>query len=142
MPQGIGQAYANELLDHSFKKAESTQPTNVYIALLTAACDATDTGSTITEADYTGYARVEIEAADMDAASGGSINSAATIAFGKCTAGSDHIVGIAILNASTGGTLMFFVCNGESESLFDEFDVNTTYNRPEIAADALSVAFS
>lgn len=48
---------AKKILDHELGGPDYTRPATVYIALLTVRPNMIDTGSTITEANYTGYAR-------------------------------------------------------------------------------------
>lgn len=51
---------AKEILDHVFGAATYTPPASVWLALLTVRPLMSDTGSTITEANYTSYARKEV----------------------------------------------------------------------------------
>ena len=98
----------NELLDHVFGGTDYSRPATLYLALLTAAPDDTSTGSTITEATYTGYARKSITNNDTNfpAASGGAKSNGAEIAFAECTAGSSAITHWALVDASTGGNVI------------------------------------
>ena len=75
---------------------------NVWFALHTA--DPTDTGSVANECDYTGYARVQMtRATAFNAASGGSKNNSAVIAFPQKTGGADDAAThFSIHTASTG----------------------------------------
>jgi len=51
---------AKKLLDHVFGGGDFIRPATVYACLLTVRPTMADTGSTITEADYTGYERKAI----------------------------------------------------------------------------------
>jgi hypothetical protein len=100
----------NEVLDSSMGDHATinlfTAPT--HLALCTVAVAETDTGSTITEANYTGYARKSIAAADLGAASGGSKSNSVQQQFAGATAGSSVIIGWALCTASTTGNIIFF----------------------------------
>jgi hypothetical protein len=98
----------NKLLDHLMGKTSFTMPSTVYAALCTVAITDNLTGSTITEANYTGYARKQIAAADLNASSGGVMTNANAITFAACTAGSSTIIGIAICDASTAGNMLCY----------------------------------
>jgi hypothetical protein len=100
----------NEVLDSSMGDHATinifTAPT--HLALTTVAVAETDTGSTITEANYTGYARKSIAAADLGAAASGSKSNSAQQQFAACTAGSSVVIGWALCTASTAGNVIFF----------------------------------
>ena len=87
---GFSNAQELEVLDSVFGDHASINlnaaPT--YLALTTSAVGETDTGASLVEAAYTGYARKSIAAADMSAASGGSKTNSALLTFADCTAGS------------------------------------------------------
>lgn len=95
----------NKILNFLFKGTGSpwTAPATVAVALCRSPVLDADDGSTIVEANYTGYARKVIAPADMNAASGGAISNANAITFDACTAGSSTIVAIAICDSSTIG---------------------------------------
>lgn len=95
----------NKLLDHIFNDAAYTAP-STYLALCTTVPTDASTGSTIVEANYTGYARVQINASDMSAAASGSKTNSAAITFAACTSGSSTIIGWAICDASTVGNML------------------------------------
>lgn len=91
-----------KVLDHMFNDGTFTAVT-LYMALCTVIPTDASTGSSITEATYTGYARKIINASDMSAASAGSKTNSAAITFDACTAGSSTIIGFALVdNATTG----------------------------------------
>src|SRR3990167_11481370 len=100
----------NAILDHLMSDGAHTEPANVYMALCTAIPTDASIGGTLTEANYTGYARKEVLATDLSAAASGSKTNSAAITFAACTAGSSTIIGFAITdNATTGaGNILYW----------------------------------
>ncbi len=92
----------NKILDHNLGDGAYTSPT-AYLALCTVVPTDASTGATLTEATYTGYARLIINASDMSAASSGSKTNSAALTFAACTAGSSTIIGFAIVDSVTTG---------------------------------------
>ena len=121
----------NKILDHIFNDSAYTAPTP-YLALCTAAVTDASTGSSITEANYTGYARKAIAAADMSAASGGSKTNSAAITFAACTAGTSTVTYWAICDALTAGNVL---CWGTCTSTV----ISTTQTPATIAVGGLVV---
>jgi len=125
----------NELLDHVLGGSDFARPATVYLALLTAAPDDTDTGSTLTEATYTGYARKSVtnDETSFPAASGGSKQNGTTIEFAECTGGSSTVTHVAIVDAATLGNVLAYgtlttskaVSNGD-KLVFDPNDITLT----------------
>jgi hypothetical protein len=105
-----------KVLDATFGDPDVTITAPTYLALCTTEPTDSSTGSTIVEANYTGYARKAVAAADMSAASGTNpaqkTNSGA-ITFDACTAGSSVIVGWALCDASSAGNVL---CWGSATS--------------------------
>lgn len=97
---------ASKLMDHLFDKA-SYSPPSLYIALLTAAAVATDTGSTITEPSGGSYARLATSGSDWGSPSGGEITNTSDLYFPDSTGSWGDIVGLAICDASSGGNVLF-----------------------------------
>lgn len=97
----------NAFLDHITGKTSYTQPT-AYVALCTAAPNDASTGSTITEANYTSYARATTAGSDWNAASSGSADNANAITFPECTGGSNTITHYAIVDASSAGNVLVY----------------------------------
>ena len=91
------------LLDHVLSDGAFTEPANVYLTLTTAIPTDASTGATITECNYTTYARVEILATDLSAAAAGSKTNTSAFTFAAVTAGDDTIIGFAILDSATLG---------------------------------------
>lgn len=125
----------NALLDHLLSKTAFTMPANIYAALCTVTITNGMTGATITEANYTGYARKEILASDLNAASGGVVTNSADIVFDACTAGSSTVVGVAIVDATSNGNMLAF-------SDVTSKVVDTTSTPATITAGALSLTLT
>lgn len=130
---GFSDYSENELLDHLMGKGAFTMPAAVYAALCTVAVTDADTGSTITEATYTGYARVQVPAASLNAASGGSMTNNADIVWPDVTAGTNTIVSVAFLDAATAGNLLAYDPNVGSVA------VSTTQTPPTLKSGALTI---
>ena len=79
-----------------------------YLALTTAAVAETSTGSTITEANYTGYARKAIAAVDMGAATTAGKSNTNALTYANCTAGSSVVIGWAQCTAATVGNVILY----------------------------------
>ena len=94
-----------EILDHLFGKGSYTPPT-IYVALCTAAPNDASTGSTLTEATYTGYARKSTAAGDWNTASAGLTDNANAITFAACTGGSSTVTHFALVDAATNGNCL------------------------------------
>ncbi len=105
---GMSNVVENKVLDHIFGDGTYTVTAPVYLALVTVAVVDTDTGSTITEATYTGYARLAIGAADMAVAASGSKTNTNALTFAPCTAGTSTVVGFAICSAATLGDVILY----------------------------------
>jgi len=97
-----------KIADHVLGKTSFTIPTNVYVALCTASVADTDTGSTITEAAYTSYARVQTSGSDWNAYASDVADNANAITFPTCTGSTSSVTHFAVLDASTAGNLLFF----------------------------------
>ena len=128
---GFSDAVENKVLDHVFGDGTYTVTSPVYLALTTVAVTDTMTGSTITEANYTGYSRLAINATDMNAASGGSKTNGNALTFPACTAGSSTVIGFAICSASTGGDVILY-------GTLPSVTISTTQTPATIAAGALT----
>lgn len=108
---GAGYADATEVLIIDPENGKGTAYTETapwFMAATTVAVTDADTGSTITEAAYTGYARKSVAAADMNAAAspGGSATNANAITFAPCTGGTAAVIGFAKCVAATVGRLI------------------------------------
>lgn len=138
-------AYAEaKIIDHSCGKATWTTPAVVTLALCTVLPTVSSTGSTITEANYTGYARASITTSVgttvMGSASGSnpaSNSNGSTVTFAACTALSSTIVGWALVDSATtgaGNIIMFGSCASTV--------VSTTQTPATVASGALTMSLT
>jgi hypothetical protein len=99
----------NKMLDHCLGKAGLTFSSSAcYIALCTVVPTDASTGSTLTEATYTTYARKQVVAADWNAAAAGQSTNSALQTMAACTAGSSTIIGLALCDALTLGNVLYW----------------------------------
>lgn len=98
----------DEILDHALSDGAWSEPSALYVALCTVVPTDSSTGSTLTEANYTGYARKEVLATDLSASSGGSKTNSSAITFDACTAGSSTVIGFALVDASSNGNVIMW----------------------------------
>ena len=131
--------YENLLLDAENQKtnlAASAAPWHMALVETTGVTDA-DTGSTLDEPEYTGYARKTVAAADMNAAAGtgGSVVNANAIIFAACSSGTDTIIGFAHCVALTVGSVRKF---GTCSSTV----VSTTQTPAQFAASAYTTTIA
>ena len=106
--------WENEILDHVFGKGSYSPPT-IYVALSTA--DPTDDGSGMTEPGGDGYARVQTQASDWNAASAGSLDNANDIMFPEATGNWGTISHFALFDAASGGNMLAHGALSESKSV-------------------------
>lgn len=142
--RGIGALFAmataaeKKILDHITTKTAYTPAAN-YLALTTVAVVTGDTGATITEATYTGYARKVIAAADWNAATSGApatVTTNVAETFGACTAGTSTIIGWALVTTTSGaGDILQY---GTATSTV----ISTTQTPPVVAAAGLNMSLS
>lgn len=135
----MADAAEKKFLDHLSTKTAYTPAAN-FLALTTVAVVHTDTGTSITEATYTGYARKVITASsDWNAASGGNpatITTAVSETFGACTAGTSTIIGWALITTTSGaGDILQY---GTATSTV----ISTTQTPPVIAAAGVSISLT
>lgn len=123
-----------KILDASFGDPNVVFPTTMYVALCTAVPADSDTGSTIVEALYTGYARIPITNADMSPAALlaglGSKTNINSLVGAACTAGSSICTAFAICDALTAGNMIW------SNSM-STVTVSVVQSPPTIAPGAL-----
>lgn len=98
---GFSDYLENKLLDHTFKTASFTQPTNLYVALFTAA--PSDSGGG-TEVSGTSYARTVCNT--WDAASGGAIANTGAVTFPTAGGSWGTVTHFGIFDASSAGNLI------------------------------------
>jgi hypothetical protein len=95
--------WENKILDHVFGKSSYSPPT-IYVALSTA--DPTDDGSGIAEPSGNGYARVQTQASNWNAASSGSLDNANDITFPEATGNWGTISHFALFDAASEGNML------------------------------------
>lgn len=125
------------LLEHVVNKKAFTAP-KAFLALCTVVPTSASTGSTITEANYTGYARVEVPPASWNAAVEGapsSMTTSAVVKFAACTAGSSKIVAVAFCDALTVGNMLLWTA-------VTNFEISTVNTPAEALAGGLEINFT
>jgi hypothetical protein len=121
----------NKVLDHFFSGKTETAKPQPWLALCTAVPEDSKTGSTITEANFTGYGRLKLEAANMAAAASGSSKNSAKLEFPACTAGSSVVIAWATCDAQTVGNMLYW---GTATST----TISTTQTPATIAVEGLA----
>ena len=103
----------DKVLDHVLGNTAFTQPASLYLGLFTSSGGLEDnTSGSQTEVSGGSYARKDIDvdasSGAFDAASGGSTSNTQTITFDAATANWGTITHIAVMDASTGGNVLFW----------------------------------
>lgn len=116
----------NELLDHVLDNAAYTSPTTVYLALFTADTGL-ETNSPSAECQTpgaNGYSRVALSFA---AAAGGSSATDTAATVGPATANWGTISHIAVMDATTGGNVLFYgaVTTSKTIETGDTFQISS-----------------
>lgn len=134
---GFSDAVENKILDHLARgtTAPYSTPSPLYLALLTSAASDSSTSASLVEANYTGYARLQVPAADWAAASAGAIATSTQKAFAACTAGSSTVIGWALSPISTTGGAGDVVMYGTATSVV----ISTTQTPATIGSGVLSM---
>ncbi len=102
-------ATENAVLDHFLGKTNRAVSSGAcYIALCTVVPTDASTGSSLTEATYTGYARKQVVAAEWNAAAAGVSTNSAQQQFAACTAGASTIIGFALCDAASAGNVLYW----------------------------------
>jgi hypothetical protein len=122
------------VLDHVLSDGAFAEPANVYITLTTVIPTDASTGATITECNYTTFARVELLATDFSAAAAGSKTTTSAVTFAAVTAGDDTIVGFAILDSGTLGAGNILMWGTTTSKVVD-----TSNTPPTIASGGIVV---
>lgn len=122
----ISNDLANKLANATVRNTSYTSPATVYCALYSTAPTASTSG---TELSGSGYTR---ESVTFDTPVAGAVASNVAVTFGAATADWSPAVAMAIVDASTGGNIMWFksiatqvVKNGNSLTL-DSGDITIT----------------
>lgn len=92
----------NKLLEAVLKNTAYTSPSTVYLALYSVSPGESGTG---TELSGSGYSR---QAVTFGTASTGTIASTASVTFGPATGTWSPVVAVAIVDASSGGNVLFY----------------------------------
>lgn len=95
--------WENEILDHLFNKSTYTPPT-IHVGL--SATDPGDDGAGLSEPNGNGYARVQMEAADWNMATGGLLDNASVITFNTATGNWGMLTHFALFDAASGGNML------------------------------------
>lgn len=121
------------LLEHITKKTSLTAP-EFFLALCTAVPEDLKTGTTITEANYTTYARLLVAGATWTSSgtSPTAIKNNAELTLAACTAGESTIIGWAGCDALTVGNLL---CWGTATST----KISSTQTPPKVATNGLEI---
>lgn len=107
-------ALVNSLLGKTSDLGALASAPTVHVALCTSAPVDSDTGTTISETGYTGYARQLANAAAWASASAGTSTNATEIAFPVSTGAADTVTHFALVDAITTGNLLAFGTLGSS----------------------------
>lgn len=135
---GFSQYAESHIIDHANGKTSWTMPTGSYLALTTVVPTSTSTGTSITEASYTGYARQSIAGGGWVAATAATPSVGAnsgTITFAACTAGTSTLIGFALCDALTVGNMIWW---GTLPSTV----ISTTQTPATVATGALTVSLT
>lgn len=110
--QGFSNYAELKVLDHVFGGPDYARPANLYVALLTAVIDDSDTGTTIAlkEPTYAGYARLQVanNATNFPAAANGTKSNGVALTFAQCTDGASTISHFAICDMANGGNVITY----------------------------------
>lgn len=131
---GKSQYLISKLLNQIFNAAAYSFPATLFMGLWTTAQTAASTGSTGTEASYTGYARVSVTANTTNfptSTAGAAITNATAITFGASSSGAQTMISFAILDASSAGNILYW---GAITST-----VINTGDTPQVNVSALTV---
>jgi len=105
----------NALVNHVLRNTALTSPTTVYLALYDAS--PTDTGTGGTEITGTGYSRQSVT---FTAPTNGSTSNSSTLSFTNGSGGNWTIAAVGIMDASSGGNMLFHgTLTGGSKTVAD-----------------------
>lgn len=119
---GFSTYLANKMLDHTFKVASYTVPTNIYVGLSTA--NPGDSGGALAEPSGNAYARTVKNS--WDAAASGATQNSSAITFPTATGSWGTVTHCALFDASSAGNMLMYGALGTSQSVVNgnvvEFD--------------------
>lgn len=123
------------ILEHAVGRTSWTMPTT-YLALCEVVPEDGSTGATITEADYTGYARKSTPNTAWAEASGSpmAIKNDEVLTFNECTAGDSLIKGWALTDNATKGAGNVIAWGTATETT-----ISVTQTPATIAAEDLEI---
>jgi len=98
----------NAVLDHVLSNAAFTQPSTLYLGLFTESGSTAANLEAGTLTDEVGGGSYIRETISFDPASAGSADSAATVTFTTATATWGEITHVAVMDASSGGNVLFY----------------------------------
>ena len=119
-----------KILDHVFKIASFTQPSNLYVALSTTT--PVDDGSNVTEPVGNGYARTLCNGWTRSGTSPTQVQNTAAVTFPTATGSWGTLTHFVIYDASTSGNPIAWGALGASQAI-------TTNDIAQFAANALTV---
>jgi hypothetical protein len=126
-----------QLRAHIFRTDSFTKPTQLHIALFTAAPNDAGGGTEVTGGSYARVARAPSDANwTAPDATGGLTANAAAITFPAPTANWGTVTHFAIFDASSGGNMLFHGALSASRV------INNGDAAPEFAAGALTITFA
>ena len=99
---GMSDAVELKFLELLTAKTAYTVTSPLFLALTTVAVTESMTGLTITEAGYTGYARLSTPGTSWGAAAAGQIANSSALTFAACTAGTSTLLGFALVTTASG----------------------------------------
>ncbi len=132
----------NKLVDHLFRGTAYTAPATLYVALHTAACSDSSTGTEVTGGSYarvavtsngTNWANTQVSGTGVSSGTSGTTSNSAAITFPAPTANWGTITYFSIFDASTAGNQI--VC----QALTTSKTVNNGDAAPSFAGGALTV---
>jgi hypothetical protein len=104
---GFGNSVELEVLDAAMGGTAFGGVTPLKLALTTVAVTDTDDATTITKANYTGYADINVASTDWNAASAGAKTNLNALNFGACSAGSSTVIGYALYRSGDNKIVMY-----------------------------------
>lgn len=125
----FGDYLEDEVLDHIFGKGAYTPPT-IYVGLSTA--DPEDDAGSLAEPVGNGYARVQTDSDDWDAASGGALANAEDITFPEASGSWGTVSHFGLFDAASAGNMLAHGSLGSSKAIGDG-------DTPKFAAGDLDV---
>jgi hypothetical protein len=128
-------ALLNSLFGKSSNYGTLSSAPTIYVALCESAPTDDSTGSTLTEAGYSGYARVSTSASDWNAAAGTSpttIDNANAITFPQSAGTNSTVTHFALVSASSAGNVIAWGALSANKTI-------ETGDVPQFAAGSLDI---